>query len=327
MDLLYVGSRSSHLGLTGNNTQINFVPIQYLALGNLLFQPINSAAAQAAGFKEPFPGFATQLGANTVAASLKPFPQYTSVTANSTRLMEGKAQYDSFQIKATQRLTGGLSMVSFYTYMRNRSNTNYTVQYPGELPLAIDPGTPPHIFSLSWSYELPFGRDRAFLSGDSGIVSAIVSGWRLSGALRYQSGAALTITASNNLAPLGYAIKYANRVEGVDVYKDELKGFDPATDRYLNAGAFVAPAAFALGNAVGPLDYVRGFTQKSEALSLARTFNIGNHRLDVGIDALNPFNFVRWNDPNTNISSGAQFGSVSGTQGARTLQLNFAYKF
>jgi hypothetical protein len=327
MDLLYVGSRSSHLGLTGNNTQINYVPIEYLALGNLLFQPINSAAAQAAGFKEPFPGFATQLGANTVAASLKPFPQYTNITANSTRLMEGKARYDSFQVKATQRLTGGLSFVSFYTYMRNRSNTNYTVQYPGELPLGLDPGTPPHIFSFSWSYELPFGRGKAFLSNDSGIVSAIVSDWRFSGAVRYQSGAALSITATNNLAPLGYGIKYANRVEGVDVYKDEQSGFDPATDRYLNAGAFVAPPAFSLGNTGGPLDYVRGFSQKSEALSLARTFNIGNHRLDVGVDALNPFNFVRWNDPNTNISSGAQFGSVTGTQGARTLQFNVAYKF
>ena len=156
------------------------------------------------------------------------------------------------------------------------------------MPLAIDPGTPPHIFSFSWSYELPFGRDKAFLSGDSGIVSAIVSGWRFSGALRYQSGAALAITATNNLAPLGYEIKYANRVEGVDVYKDARDGFDPATDRYLNAAAFAAPAAFALGNTGGPLGYVRGFAQKSEALSLARTFNIGNHRLDVGLDVAEP---------------------------------------
>ena len=99
-----------------------------------------------------------------------------------------------------------------------------------------------------------------------------MSGWRFAGALRYQSGAALAITAANNLGPLGYEIKYANRVEGVDVYKDEQSGFDPATDRYLNSAAFVAPAAFALGNTAGPLGYVRGFAQKSEALSMARTF-------------------------------------------------------
>ncbi len=326
MDLSYIGSRSSHLALPAINSEINYVPLQYLALGNLLFQPITSPAAAAAGFQSPFPAFASQLGANTVAASLKPYPQYTTIRADSTRLMEGKSRYDSIQVKATQRLTGGLQIVTFYTYMRNESNTNYTPQYPGDLPLLIDPGTTPHIFSFSWTYDLPFGRDKKFLS-DSGVVSAIVSGWRFSGALRYQSGAALTITATNNLAPLGYATKYADRVSGADVYKDPRKGFNPATDRYLNSAAFAAPAAFALGNTGGPLDDVRGFAQKSEALSLARTFTIGRHSLDFGIDALNPFNFVRWNDPNTNISSGAQFGSVTGTQGARTIQLNATYRF
>ncbi len=145
--------------------------------------------------------------------------------------------------------------------------------------------------------------------------------------MRYQSGAALAITATNNLSPLGYAIKYADRVEGADVYRDEQADFDPATGRYLNSAAFAAPAAFALGNTGGPLSYVRGFQQKSEAFSLARRFNLGNRSLDVGLDVLNPFNFVRWNDPNTNISSGAQFGSVTGTQGARTMQINVSYQF
>lgn len=327
LDLSYIGSRSSHLALPPNNSELNFVPIEYLSLGNLLFQPINSAAAAAAGFHEPFPGFADQRGANTVAQSLKPYPQYTSITANSTRLMEGRARYDSVQLKANQRLSHGLSIASFYTWMRNVSNTNYTLAYPGERPMRVDPGTAPHIFSFSWSYDLPFGQDRQFLSGDSGVLSALVSGWTLAGSLRYQSGNALAITASNNLSQLGYGVKYADRVEGADVYLDPRKDFDPSVDRYLNAAAFAAPAAFALGNTGGPVDYVRGFTQKSEALSLMRQFRVGTHRLDFGIDALNPFNFVRWNDPNTNISSGAQFGSVTGTQGARTVQLNVSYAF
>jgi hypothetical protein len=326
MDLSYIGSRSKNLALPANNSELNYVPLEYLALGNLLFQPITSAAAANAGFVQPFPGFANQLGANTVAASLKPYPQYTSITANSTRLMEGEARYDSLQVKATQRVTKGLSIVTFYTFMKNKSNTNYTIAYPGERPLGEDPGTAPHIFSFSWSYELPFGRDKGFLA-DSGFATTLVSDWRFSGQVRYQSGAALAITATNNLSPLGYAIKYADRVEGADVYRDEQADFDPATDRYLNSAAFAAPAAFALGNTGGPLGYVRGFQQKSEAFSLARRFSLGSRSLDVGLDVLNPFNFVRWNDPNTNISSGAQFGSVTGTQGARTMQINVSYQF
>ena len=327
-DLSYIGSRSSHLGLVGNASEINFVPIEYLSLGSLLLQPVTSSAAAAAGFKEPFPGFAGQLGANTVAQALKPYPQFTSVTANSTRLMEGRSNYDSVQLKVDKRFSQGLSIVSFYSWMHNESNTNYTLAYPGERPLRIDPQTPPHTFSFSWSYELPFGRDRKFLSSDSGIVSAIVSGWNVAGALRYSSGNALAITVTNNLGPLGYSTKYANRVEDVDPYKDSRKDFNPATDRYLNSAAFAAPAAFALGNTGGPLEYVRGFTRKSEALSISRQIALGNgRRVGVGVDISNPFNFIRWNDPNTNLSSGAAFGSVTGTDLPRQVQVNLTYNF
>ena len=241
--------------------------------------------------------------------------------------MEGEARYDSLQVKATQRVTKGLSIVTFYTYMRNKSNTNYTIAYPGERPLGEDPGTAPHIFSFSWSYELPFGRDKSFLA-DSGFATALVSDWRFSGALRYQSGAALAITATNNLVarsatPSSTPTASKARTSIAMSRPTSI----PATDRYLNSAAFAAPAAFALGNTGGPLSYVRGFPQKSEAFSLARRFNLGNRSLDVGLDVLNPFNFVRWNDPNTNISSGAQFGSVTGTQGARTMQINVSYQF
>ena len=105
-----------------------------------------------------------------------------------------------------------------------------------------------------------------------------------------------------------------------------MMGFDPATDRYLNAAAFAAPAAFALGNTGGPLDYLRGFTRKSEALSFSRQIEIGNgRRIGIGVDLTNPFNFIRWNDPNTNLSSGAAFGSVTGTDFARQTQINVSY--
>lgn len=328
LDLSYIGSRSSHLALPAANSQLNYVPIDYLSLGNLLLQPITSAAAQNGGYRQPFPGFANQLGANTVAQALKPYPQYTSITSTSARLTEGEARYHSVQLRGNKRFSGGLTLVSFLTWMKNESNTNYTPQYPGELPLLIDPGTPPWIFGASWAYELPFGRDKRFLTTASGLAGALISGWQFAGSLRYQSGAALAITTNNNLSPLGYGAKYADRVEGVDVYRDARKDFDPATDRYLNSAAFAVPAAFALGNTGGPVDYVRGFAQKSEAFSLSKHTPIGGtRRLVVGVDIANPFNFVRWLDPNVNIASGAQFGSITGTQPGRTMQLNVSFDF
>jgi Carboxypeptidase regulatory-like domain len=328
VELNYTGSRSTHLALPPANSQLNYVPLEYLSLGNLLLQPITSAAAQAAGFTEPFPGFANQLGANTVAQSLKPYPQYTSITSTGARLTEGRARYDSVQLRGNKRFADGLTLVSFLTWMKNESNTNYTPQYPGDLSLRIDPGTPPWVFGASWAYELPFGQDRRFFSSAPGIVSALISGWQFAGSVRYQTGAALSITTGNNLGPLGYGTKYADRVEGADVYKDPRKDFDPATGRYLDSAAFAVPGPFTLGNTGGPVDYVRGFTQKSESVSFSKQTPLGGgKRLVVGLDFINPFNFVRWNDPNTNISAGAQFGSVTGTQPGRTGQLNVSFAF
>ena len=129
---------------------------------------------------------------------------------------------------------------------------------------------PSWIYGLSWTYDLPIGREA------TGIVGALISHWNFAGSLRYASGLPLTITVGNNLSPLGYGTKFATRVQGVDVYKD--RNFEnPATDRYLNAAAFTTPAAFAFGDAVGPLDYVRGFAQKSEAFSFSKRFKLADH--------------------------------------------------
>ena len=43
-------------------------------------------------------------------------------------------------------------------------------------------------------------------------------------------------------------------------------------------------------------------------------------------DATNPFNFVRWSNPTTNITS-ANFGRVTGAAGGRTIQLNATIEF
>lgn len=328
VDASYIGSRSEHLALPAANSQLNYVPIEYLGLGSLLLQPITSPLAQAAGFTPPFPGFETQRGANTVAQALRPFPQYTSITASSARLTEGKARYHSVRLQGNKRFSDGLTFTSFLTWMSNKSNTNYTPQYPGDLALRVDPGTPEWIFGASWAWELPFGRNQRYLRDAPPVVSAIVSGWQFAGSLRYASGLPLVITTGNNLAPLGYGIKYANRVPDVEVYRDDRKGFDPATDRWLNSAAFAVPAAFALGDTGGPLDDVRGFAEKSEAFSITKAVPFGGHRrLVAGLDIVNPFNFVRWNNPNTNIAAGGAFGSVTGTQPARTMQLRATFSF
>ena len=98
------------------------------------------------------------------------------------------------------------------------------------------------------------------------------------------------------------APRFANYVAGVPIFGvTNPRDFDPAVSRYFApAGAFVTPPAYEFGNTAPTLDWVRGFTQKAESISLGKAFPIkekihAQFRMDVN----NPFNFVRWGDPNT----------------------------
>ena len=201
VDLSYIGSRSSHLALPANNSELNYVPLEYLALGNLLFQPITSAAAANAGFVEPFPGFANQLGANTVAAVAQAVP---AVHVDHGQLDPPDGRRGALRLGAGQgdpaRVQGPVDRVVLHMDAEQEQHELHDRRIPANARSAIDPGTPPHIFSFSWTYELPFGRDKTFLSGDSGFVSAHRSrAGRSPGRCATSRAAALAITATNNL--------------------------------------------------------------------------------------------------------------------------------
>jgi hypothetical protein len=330
-EVTYLGNHSTHLAMPAAASSINVVPIEDLSLGSVLLQPITSAAAVNAGFKEPFPGFRNQLGANTVAQSLKPFPQYTSVDMNSALLPEGEAKYNSLQLKGTKRFAGGFSFLAFVTWSKQTTNSAVTqhVQYPLFHASTIDPAVVPLVFSSSGTYELPFGAGKPFFNTSSPLAR-LISGWRVSGFVRYTSGAPLLITANNNLGPLGYPAKLADRVadQSATLVTDpgEFVG-GPSGSRYLNAAAFAAPAAFALGNSGGYLSDVRGFVQKQEAISVGKWTKLTDHTtFELTADFTNPFNFHRWNDPATNTSA-ATFGTVTSAQAPRQIQINASITF
>jgi hypothetical protein len=334
-EVSYLGNHSTHLAMPNNTSLINVVPIEKLSLGSVLLSSITSPAAVSAGFTQPFTGFANQLGANTVAQSLKPFPQYTAVNMDQALLPEGESKYNSLQIKATKRTANGWSGLVFLTWSKQITNSAVTgqVQYPLFHTFTIDPAVVPLVFSSSMTYELPFGAGRHFADVKSPLASRLISGWRVNGFVRYTSGAPLLITTNNNLGPLGYPGKLASFVPGVArKLVTNPRNFNPGTaataSRYLNASAFAAPAAFELGNTGTYLANLRGFTQKQESISFGKSTKLTEHSsFELTADFTNPFNFVRWSDPATNISSPSTFGAVTNAQAARAVQINGSISF
>jgi hypothetical protein len=287
-------------------------------------QPITSAAAAAGGFTSPFPGFANQLGANTVYQSLRPYPQYTGVTTGPNE-SSGSQKFNSLQIKANKRFSNGLTVFGFFTWSKSFSLAN--TQYPGVRYMQLDPN-PAASFAFNWAYELPFGKGKPLLSGNSRVVNAVVSGWKINGFVKYNSGVPLSITgAAGSLGTIGYQ-QWANSVPGVSPYLVTSPGdVTLNSSKFLNAAAFTTSTGFNFGNLNSSLSWVRGFWYKEEDLTFGRVFRVTEQvKFDLSVDASNPFNFHRWNNPNTSLTSG-QFGIVSSVVNARTMQVNMAIKF
>lgn len=331
----YVGSHSTHLILGGSLSNRNTLDPKYLSLGNLLFQDISSSAAGAAGYTAPYAAFTTQ-GTRTVGQSLRPYPQYLNVSEEWGP--HGIGRFNSLQMKVTKRYSNGLTLLAFYTWSKNMTNSDTgpidlgpgegAVQNPSNRASEVSVSTdgPPHVFVASGSYELPFGPGKKFL-GQNGALGRVVGGFQIAAYVRYTDGLALAITGGNGISALGYPNIRANYVGGSPYKLTNPRDFDPMRDLYLNSTAFATPSTFALGNTARVLDWVRGFSGKSESLSLSKRIPIKERfRAVVRADATNPFNLVRWNNPNTNITS-SNFGKVTGAAGGRTIQLNATVEF
>jgi|WetSurMetagenome_2_1015567.scaffolds.fasta_scaffold06601_3 hypothetical protein len=326
VEAVYLGSKSTH---TSFNVNYNYMPITGLNYGyTTLTSAINSPAGIASGVASPFAGFQNQTGANTVYQALRPYPQYTGVSSSgSIPDPSGKQTFNSLQVKVNRRFSGGLTLFGFLTWMKSFSWT--TDQYPGNRLMALD-GNPATTFSFSWVYDLPFGKGKSLLSSDSRAVNAVVSGWKINGMVKYNSGAPIGINASaGQLGNFGYGQR-GNAVTGVSPYiTTNPRDIVPMTGKYLNSAAFSLTTGLNFGNLAPTLSWVRGFWGKQEALTIGRIFSVTERvKLDFSVDAVNPFNFHRWANPSGFLVSPA-FGTVTNTDatGGRTMQVNATVSF
>jgi hypothetical protein len=271
-----------------------------------------------------------------VYQSLRPYPQYTAVTTGGGVFFGagqvsgvadpvGQNLYNSLQVKANHRFSNGLSLFGFTTW--SKSFTLVQDQYPG-VRLFQQDAQPAFSYSFSWAYDLPFGRGNTLFNTENRALNAVVSGWKINGFVKYSSGVPLSVAGgAGNLGAIGYGQR-GNVVPGVSPYLvTNPADFDPATSRYLNSAAFTTSTGFNFGNLAPTLSWVRGFWDKQESLTIGRTFRFTERlALDLSADAINPFNLVRWSNPNVNRVSAA-FGQVTATAPGRTMQINAALKF
>src|SRR5207302_7222227 len=105
-------------------------------------------------------------------------------------------------------LTKGMAVLAAYTWSKSIFTGAYSAiddassqdVYNRRLERAIAPFSIPHIFKLTWVYDLPFGKGRRWQLGS--VLGHVVGGWTLTGIHNYRAGNPLSISTSGIRSPV-----------------------------------------------------------------------------------------------------------------------------
>ncbi|MGA2270347.1 MAG: TonB-dependent receptor [Bryobacteraceae bacterium] len=313
---------------------VNMAPLQYLALKSLLTTTASAstiAQAQAIipGVAMPFSNFV-----GTIGQMLRPYPQYG--TLSNPWLNLGQSNYQGLQATLNRRFANGFTFSLGYTFSKQLDDLLATPRNPFFRSLERTRGGIDHtnVFTLSSAYQLPFGAGHHLNPGNA-AVRALVSRWTVSGIVSFTTGSPLALvgTACTSGGILGTCIPNYNPAFSGNVringnYGDgNVLGSAPTS--YLDRTAFVAPAAYTVGNL--PRTGVYGLNAPFNStidLSVRREFAIHESvKLAFQADAFNVNNTVRFGAPGLNPDQ-ASFGTVtSQANQPRKLQLNARITF
>ena len=328
----YVGSRTYRLMLGTPDININQLDPKYFSLGTAaLSQRVTNPYYVAGG-----PGI---IGSAQVSQAqlLRPFPAFGDINIRYSD--QNKAQFDSLVLKAQKRFSHGLNFLAAYTWSKNfdrssggtGSDINRGSQKPQNaynLPAEWAPSIvdATHRFSLTASYELPFGRNKKFLGNINRATDMLVGGWQINAVNVDSSGFPVIIyqNSNNNSAYFGGASQRPNATGTSPATSGD---FGQRLSNWLNPAAFSAASALTYGNVSRTIP-VKGPGMANWDISVFKSFVIYERfRAQFRAEGLNAFNTPYFRSPNGAFGGGS-FGQVN-SQGnfPRFIQLALRLSF
>jgi hypothetical protein len=179
-----------------------------------------------------------------------------------------------------------------------------------------------HRLVTSALWELPFGKGRRFDISNP-VVNVLAGGWQMGGILTLQSGFAMTIVNGLDTSNAGGLF---DRPDSTGVNASLPRG-EQDPQRFFNTQAFRTALAGTFGNVGRNTMDTPGIIGFDFAMHKDFRFT-EQHKLQFRFEAFNFPNHPNWNNPNTNIAAGSNFGVITGTRGnMRNLQFALKYMF
>jgi hypothetical protein len=257
------------------------------------------------------------------------------ITNISTTAARGRSDYKGLQVSVRQRANKGFEYLASYTLSQTRTNN---LGYYGSGGVAAEGAywmnayepewnygpaffDARHNFVYSANYDLPFGHGRTWGSDSSGLIEAILGGWRLSGIFTAHSGFPITVTDGSG--PSLQAVRGNERPNcvGNPVPSDQ------SISHWLDIAAFQRAPRGTWGNC--GIGVARAPGYKNIDAVLAKRFNTGGDRyFEFRAEAFNLTNTPSFGPPARDINAPNTFGTITSTvSSSRVVELVFKFYF
>ncbi len=257
----------------------------------------------------------------------RPFPQFGLIEYRDDN---GISKYDGFETTLDKRFSNGYTIRAVYTLSQSKDNSGEHLTSGGSNSLpdnARDLSNwygpsdfdVKHRFVVNGIWELPFGKNRAFLN--EGIGAAILGGWTLTGSLNARSGRPFTVTQSGDPLRLGSLSTTLADLVG-DPTVD-----NPTVDGFFNTAAFQTLNNSTMRFGLQPRNSLRGPGFASLDMAVHRRFGLGreNTNLELRWEVFNALNRANFGLPNRTVNGGG-FGTITTLQGDPRI-MQFALRF
>ncbi len=260
--------------------------------------------------------------------SLRAFPHVQRIRLNY-QYPGGKYRYDEGLVNLKKRTGDGLSFDLEYAYRKRRDDySGPGIQVPSDRGTAwgLSRGMRPERFSMSYTYELPFGPGKVLFARDR-LWTKLVSDWSVSGFTSWYSGDPIALEPLfNNTGGIVRYLRVA-AVPGADPHVAE-----PGPNAWFNAHAFVDPADFSLGNVPRTHPTLRNPSYRNHDIAITKRVVLPREQtVELLVQGFNFINQGNWNDPDAEIgpahARNVNAGRIIGSRGGRVLQLGLRYHF
>jgi len=282
-------------------------------------------------------------GSTPFTTSRRVYPQLANVfySDNGAGL---HSQYHGLQLDAERRFGRSLYIQAAWTFSKLMEDVEdigreagATIQNPYDVAAERARASfyPAHRINGALAWELPFGKNRRFVSGAHGVTEALLGGWRIASLFYYDTGRWFTPTFTG-ADPSGTGTSGLQRPDRVA--DGNLPRGQRTLERWFDTSAFVP-----LPNNLGRFgnsgrNVIEGPSSTVVHLAFGKTLRFaGRGQLQLQVNALNVFNVENFdlnaNGLNVSAANSASAGRILAIRGgiesfgARTINLEARVSF